>query len=161
MSVLTLASDPQDAAALEGAEAHHARLAGEPAGRVKMLLTAVDRDPSAAEKIHAGLVAVCDRSLPPPAAAEEAASHPAARTLPDAHLLIESPPGEHRRFAALALIGHAAVRGREDRGDAPAGGVRPVLVPVLARRPVGPSGTVSSEESGSPWPAEVPARTVL
>ncbi|USQ86002.1 hypothetical protein NFX46_21135 [Streptomyces phaeoluteigriseus] len=35
MSVLTLASDPQDATALEGAEAHHARLAGELAGRVK------------------------------------------------------------------------------------------------------------------------------
>jgi uncharacterized protein (DUF2249 family) len=102
MSVLTLASNPQDATALEGAEAHHARLAGELAGRVKMLLTAVDRrEPSAAEKIHAGLVAFCDRSLLPHAAAEEAALYPVAHGMPEARLLIESLIGEHRCFTAL------------------------------------------------------------
>lgn len=101
MSVLTLASAPEDATALEGAEAHHARLAGELAGRVKMLLTAVDRDPSAAQKIHAGLVAFCDRSLLPHAAAEEAALYPVAHGMPEARLLIESLIGEHRRLTAL------------------------------------------------------------
>ncbi|MFC4463917.1 DUF2249 domain-containing protein [Streptomyces xiangluensis] len=101
MSVLTLASAPEEATALEGAEAHHARLAGELAGRVKLLLTAVDRDPSAAEKIHAGLVAFCDRSLLPHAAAEEAALYPVAHGMPEARLLIESLIGEHRRLTAL------------------------------------------------------------
>ncbi|MFF7645240.1 DUF2249 domain-containing protein [Streptomyces canus] len=101
MSVLTLASAPEDAMALEGAEAHHARLAGELAGRVKMLLTAVDRDPSAAEKIHAGLVAFCERSLLPHAAAEEALLYPVAHGMPEARLLIESLIGEHRRLTAL------------------------------------------------------------
>ena len=101
MSVLTLASAPEDAAALEGAKAHHARLAGELAGRVKLLLTAVDRDPSAAEKIHAGLVAFCDRSLLPHAAAEEAALYPAAHGMSEARLLIESLIGEHRCLTAL------------------------------------------------------------
>ncbi|MFI9749501.1 DUF2249 domain-containing protein [Streptomyces collinus] len=101
MSVLTLASDPEDATALEAAEAHHARLAGELAGRVTMLLTAVDRDPIAAEKIHAGLVAYCDRSLLPHAVAEEAALYPAAHGMPEARLLIESLIGEHRCLTAL------------------------------------------------------------
>ncbi|MGQ4388639.1 hypothetical protein [Streptomyces sp. SAS_270] len=49
-----------------------------------MLLTAVDRDPNAAGKIHAGLVALCDRSLLPHAAAEEAALYPAAHRMPEA-----------------------------------------------------------------------------
>ncbi|MFE9023991.1 DUF2249 domain-containing protein [Streptomyces sp. NPDC007808] len=101
MSVLTLASHPRDATALQSAEAHHARLAGELAGRVKMLLTAVDRDPSAAEKIHTGLVTFCDRSLLPHAAAEEAALYPAAHRMPEARLLIESLIGEHRCLTAL------------------------------------------------------------
>ncbi|WP_217145810.1 DUF2249 domain-containing protein [Streptomyces sp. AC627_RSS907] len=101
MSVLSLASHPRDATALESAEAHHARLAGELAGRVKMLLVAVDRDPVAAESIHAGLVAFCDRSLLPHAAAEEAALYPAAHRKREARLLIESLIGEHRCLAAL------------------------------------------------------------
>ncbi|KOU77229.1 cation-binding protein [Streptomyces sp. MMG1533] len=101
MSVLTLASDPQDATALEGAEAHHARLAGELAGRVKMLLTAVERNPSAAEKIHADLVTFCDRSLLPHAAAEKAVLYPVAHGMPEARLLIESLIGEHRCLTAL------------------------------------------------------------
>ncbi|MDX2758847.1 DUF2249 domain-containing protein [Streptomyces sp. ME08-AFT2] len=108
MSVLTLASDPQDAAALEGAEAHHARLAGELAGRVKMLLTAVDREPGAAGKIHAGLVTFCDRSLLPHAAAEEAVLYPVAHGMPEARLLIESLIGEHRCLTALVDALHAA-----------------------------------------------------
>ncbi|MFF9818708.1 DUF2249 domain-containing protein [Streptomyces sp. NPDC014006] len=101
MSELTLASDPEDATALQSAAAHHARLAGELSGRVKMLLTAVARNPSAAEKIHAGLVAFCDRSLLPHAAAEEAALYPAAHRMPEACLLIESLIGEHRCLTTL------------------------------------------------------------
>lgn len=108
MSMLALASDPQDATALESAEAHHARLAGELAGRVKMLLTATDRDPGAAEKIHAGLVAFCDQSLLPHAAAEEAVLYPVAHDMPEARLLIESLVGEHRCLTALVDALHTA-----------------------------------------------------
>ncbi|MEV5575074.1 DUF2249 domain-containing protein [Spirillospora sp. NPDC052269] len=101
MSVLTLASDPKDAAALDAARAHHAQLTGELAGRVTMLVTAVDWDPNAAERIHADLVVFCDRSLLPHAAAEEAAIYPEAHRVPEARLLVESMIGEHRRIAAL------------------------------------------------------------
>ncbi|MXM65339.1 DUF2249 domain-containing protein [Streptomyces sp. HUCO-GS316] len=118
MSVLTLASDPQDAAALELAEAHHARLAGELAGRVTMLLTAVDRDPSAAEKIHAGLVAFCGSALLPHAAAEEAALYPAAHRMPEARLLIEGLIGEHRCLTALVDALRAAPAPADAAADA-------------------------------------------
>ena len=101
MSVLNLASAPEDAAALEAAEAHHARLAGELAGRVKMLITAVDQDPGAAEVIRLGLLAFCDRSLLPHAAAEEAALYPTAHGIPETRLLVESLIGEHRCLTAL------------------------------------------------------------
>ncbi|MET7378396.1 DUF2249 domain-containing protein [Streptomyces sp. NPDC005526] len=101
MSALTLASTPEDATALQTAEAHHARLAGELTGRVTMLLTAVDRDPGAAERIRAALVAFCDRSLLPHAAAEEAALYPAAHALPEARLLVESLIAEHRCLTEL------------------------------------------------------------
>jgi uncharacterized protein (DUF2249 family) len=114
MSVLTLASAPEDATALEAAEAHHARLAGELAGRVKMLLTAVGRDPIAAEKIHTGLVAFCDRSLLPHAAAEEAALYPAAHRMREARPLVESLIGEHRCLTALV----DALRAAPDPADA-------------------------------------------
>lgn len=102
MSVLTLASDPQDAQALDDAEAHHARLAGELAVHVKTLLAAVDRDPDGdAARPRTALVAFCDRALLPHAGAEEAALYPAARAMPEARLLIESLTGEHRRLTAL------------------------------------------------------------
>lgn len=114
MSVLTLASAPEEATALQSAEAHHARLAGELAGRVKMLFTAVDRDPGAAERIYAGLVAFCDRSLLPHAAAEEAALYPAAHRMREARLLIESLIGEHRCLTALV----DALRAAPDPADA-------------------------------------------
>ncbi|GAA3494676.1 hypothetical protein GCM10019016_017760 [Streptomyces prasinosporus] len=118
MSVLTLASDPGDATALETAEAHHARLAGELAGRVTMLLTAVDRDSIAAERIHAGLVAFCDRSLLPHAAAEEAALYPAAHGMPEARLLVEGLIGEHRCLTALVDALRAAPDAAEAAADA-------------------------------------------
>ncbi|MGC0400443.1 uncharacterized protein (DUF2249 family) [Streptomyces sp. SAI-126] len=118
MSELTLASNPEDATALQSAEAHHARLAGELAGRVKMLLTAVDRDPSAAEKIHAGLVAFCDRSLLPHAAAEEAALYPAAHRMPEARLLVESLIGEHRCLTTLVGALRAAPAPADAAADA-------------------------------------------
>ncbi|MFE1290320.1 DUF2249 domain-containing protein [Streptomyces sp. NPDC058751] len=118
MSVLALASDPQDATALEGAEAHRARLAGELAGRVKLLLLAVDRDPGSAERIHAGLVAFCDRSLLPHAAAEEAVLYPAARTMPEARLLVEGLIGEHRCLTALVDTLRAAPSPADAAADA-------------------------------------------
>ncbi|MET8804495.1 DUF2249 domain-containing protein [Streptomyces sp. NPDC004546] len=101
MSALTFASDPEDATALEAAEGHHARMAGELAGRVAMLLTAAGRDRDAAERIRAGLVAFCDREILPHAAAEEAVLYPAARRLPDSRLLVESLIAEHSCLTAL------------------------------------------------------------
>ncbi|MEU9395860.1 hypothetical protein AB0D86_38395 [Streptomyces sp. NPDC048324] len=70
MSALTVASAPEDALALETAEAHQARTAGELAGRVALLTTAAGTDPSAAERVRAGLAAFCDRELLPYAAAQ-------------------------------------------------------------------------------------------
>jgi hypothetical protein len=101
VSALTLASDPEDATALEAAEGHHARTAGELAGRTAMLLTAAGRDRDAAERIRAGLVAFFDREMLPHAAAEEAVLYPAARRLPDSRLLVESLIAEHSCPTAL------------------------------------------------------------
>ncbi|WP_435615747.1 DUF2249 domain-containing protein [Streptomyces coelicoflavus] len=114
MSVLTIASAPEDATALQSAEAHHARLAGELAGRVKMLFTSVERDLSAAERVYAGLVAFCDRSLLPHAEAEEAALYPAAHRMNEARLLVESLIGEHRCLITLV----DALRSASDPADA-------------------------------------------
>ncbi|MFF5336173.1 DUF2249 domain-containing protein [Streptomyces sp. NPDC013181] len=144
MSELTLASTPEDATALHTAEAHHAGLAGELAGRVKMLLTAVDRDPGAAEKIHAGLVAFCDRSLLPHAAAEEAALYPAARRIPEARLLVESLIGEHRCLTTLVRALRAAPGPADAAADARALQVlfeehlakeNGLVLPLLAMKP--------------------------
>ncbi|MFF0224007.1 DUF2249 domain-containing protein [Streptomyces sp. NPDC004629] len=101
MSALTLASAPEDAAALEAAAGHNDRLAGELSGHVTVLLTAVDRDPRAAEKIRAALVAFCERELLPHAAAAESVLYPVARRLPDSRLLIESLSAEHGCLIAL------------------------------------------------------------
>lgn len=101
MSAVLSASAPEDAAALAAAEAHRLRLAGELAVRVAMLLTAVERDTETAEKICAGLVALCEREILPHAAAEEAVLFPAARRLPDSRLLIESLVAEHSCLTAL------------------------------------------------------------
>src|SRR5690606_27972026 len=101
MSTLTIASDPQDAAAAEAVEAHHEQLAGELAGRVTMLLAAAEGDPAEAETVRAALVGFCDRDLLPHAAAEERTLYPAARDLPEARLLIDGMLAEHRRLTAL------------------------------------------------------------
>lgn len=101
MSTLTIASDPQDAAAVEAVVAHHTQLAGDLAGRAAMLIAAAERDPEAADRIRAELVAFCDRDLVPHAAAEEEALYPAARDLPAARLLIDGMLAEHRRITAL------------------------------------------------------------
>ncbi|MFB7243842.1 cation-binding protein [Streptomyces populi] len=118
MSVLTLASTPEDAAALEAAVAHHARLAGELAGRVRMLLASADTDPGAAEVIHTGLTAFCDRSLLPHAAAEEATLYPTAHGLPEARLLVEGLIGEHRCLTALVDALRAAPSPADSAADA-------------------------------------------
>ncbi|KAB1990086.1 DUF2249 domain-containing protein [Streptomyces triticiradicis] len=101
MSTLTIASDPQDAAAAEAVEAHHAQLAGELAGRVAMLIAAADRDPAAADGVRRELVDFCDRDLVPHAAAEEETLYPVARGLPAAGLLVDGMLAEHRRLVAL------------------------------------------------------------
>ncbi|CCK25868.1 hemerythrin HHE cation binding domain-containing protein [Streptomyces davaonensis JCM 4913] len=101
MSTLTIASDPQDAAAAEAVEAHHTQLAGELAGRVAMLIAAAERDPAAADAVRAGLVDFCEQDLLPHAAAEEETLYPVAHDLPAARLLIDGMLAEHRRLAAL------------------------------------------------------------
>ncbi|WAZ25524.1 DUF2249 domain-containing protein [Streptomyces cinnabarinus] len=100
-TLMTIASDPQDAAAAEAVEAHHTQLAGELAGRVAMLIAAADRDPAAADAVRAGLVDFCDQDLLPHAAAEEETLYPVAHDLPAARLLIDGMLAEHRRLAAL------------------------------------------------------------
>lgn len=101
MSAVTSASAPEDAAALEAAEAHLVRLAGDLARHVAALLDAAERDPGAAAAVRAGLVAFCEREILPYAAAEEAVIYPAARRLPDSRLLIESLVAEHSCLTAL------------------------------------------------------------
>ncbi|MFE9770501.1 DUF2249 domain-containing protein [Streptomyces sp. NPDC005931] len=118
MSTLTIASDPQDAAAAEAVEAHHTQLAGELAGRVAMLIAAAERDPAAAGAVRSGLVEFCDRDLVPHAAAEEETLYPVARDLPEARLLIDGMLGEHRRLIALV----EALRGANSAVQAAADG---------------------------------------
>jgi uncharacterized protein (DUF2249 family)/iron-sulfur cluster repair protein YtfE (RIC family) len=100
MSTLTIASDPDDAAAVEAVEAHHTHLAGQLAGRVALLIEAA-RNPGAATGACDDLVAFCDRELLPHAAAEESALYPAAHRTLEARLLIDSMLAEHRRIEAL------------------------------------------------------------
>ncbi|MEV4859532.1 DUF2249 domain-containing protein [Streptomyces ossamyceticus] len=118
MSALTLASVPEDATALEAAEARHARTAGELTGRVALLTTAAAGDPSAAEKSRVGLVAFCDRELLPHAAAEEVTLYPVARALPDARLLIVSLVAEHRCLTALVDALRSAATPADAAADA-------------------------------------------
>ncbi|HEY9438248.1 MAG TPA: DUF2249 domain-containing protein [Streptomyces sp.] len=101
MSSLTLASTPEDAAAVEAVEAHHTQLAGELAGRVTLLLDAADRNPGTADGIRAGLVTFCDDELLPHAAAEEKALYPAAHGTTEARLLVDGMLAEHRRLVSL------------------------------------------------------------
>ncbi|MGW5970926.1 DUF2249 domain-containing protein [Streptomyces sp. NPDC055186] len=118
MSTLTIASDPEEAAAVEAVEAHHAQLAGELGGRVTMLLDALDRDPASAEDIRAGLVAFCDRHLLPHAEAEESALYPAAHRTAEARLLIEGMLAEHRRITELVEALRSAPSPARAAGDA-------------------------------------------
>ncbi|WP_324786042.1 hypothetical protein [Streptomyces sp. H51] len=96
MSALTLASAPEDAAALETAEAHRALLAGESAGRVTAPLAAVDHDPGAAGRILAGLVAFREREPLPHAAADNGVPRPggsaSAATDPAQHKPADAAP---------------------------------------------------------------------
>jgi uncharacterized protein (DUF2249 family)/iron-sulfur cluster repair protein YtfE (RIC family) len=101
MSTVTIASDPQDAKAVEAVEAHHTQLAGELGGRVTMLIDAVDRGSESAEEIRAGLVDFCERELLPHALAEENALYPAAHGMPEARLLVDGMLAEHRRITDL------------------------------------------------------------
>lgn len=101
MSTVTIASDPQDAKAVEAVEAHHAQLAGELGGRVRMLIDAVDRGSDAAEEIRTGLVTFCERELVPHALAEEKALYPAAHGTAEARLLVDGMLAEHRRITDL------------------------------------------------------------
>lgn len=101
-STLTLASTPQDAAALADAEAHTARLAGALDGHVTSLLAAVDDcGAPAIARLRTRLADFCDRELLPYAAAQEATLYPAAHRSPEGRLLVESLVAEGRRFAAL------------------------------------------------------------
>lgn len=101
MSTLTIASDPEEAAAAKAVEAHHAHLGGELAGYVHALLDAAMRDPAGAAAARSSLVAFCERELLPHASAEEETLYPAARAKPEARLLVDSMVGEHRRMRLL------------------------------------------------------------
>ncbi|MDB1086773.1 DUF2249 domain-containing protein [Streptomyces sp. ACA25] len=117
-SPLVIASDPEDAAAVEAVEAHHTHLAGELAGRVSLLLDAAGNSPGAAAEVRAGLVAFCDRELLPHAAAEESALYPAAHRDPAARLLVDGMLAEHRRIGALVDALRAAPSETRGAGEA-------------------------------------------
>ncbi|UXY25555.1 DUF2249 domain-containing protein [Streptomyces sp. HUAS TT20] len=101
MNTVTLASTPEEAAAATAAEAYHTRLTGELAGRLEMLLQAIERDPGDVEHIRSGLVEYCERVLLPYIAAEETVLYPAAHQVAEARLLIESLISERRGIMAL------------------------------------------------------------
>ncbi|NBM20482.1 DUF2249 domain-containing protein [Streptomyces sp. GC420] len=101
MTRLTIASDPEDAAAVEAVEAHHTHLAGELAGRVTMLVNATEGASGTAERIRADLVGFCERELLPHAAAEESTLYPAAQATTEGRLLVEAMLAEHRTLTGL------------------------------------------------------------
>jgi len=97
---LTIANSPEDAAALEAVEQHHAQLSGALSQRVAALVGAVadHRDPMTARD---ALVAWCEDELVPHALAEEAALYPAGLVLPETRMLIEAMLAEHGVITGL------------------------------------------------------------
>jgi len=107
---VVLASDADDAAALETIRQHHAELAGRLAAHVGVLMSAPTAlDGTSPAQARAATLQFCTGELLPHAAAEERAIYSvAARSLP-LRLLVEAMAGEHRVLERLVLdLGSAA-----------------------------------------------------
>ena len=100
--VPTIASSPEDAAAAEAVEQHHAQMAGALATHVRRLVDAARRaDPDAAEDARRTLVRWCRDELVPHALAEEQAMYPPARAMAEGRLLVTSMIDEHHVITGL------------------------------------------------------------
>lgn len=99
---VVLASDADDAAAVEAVQQHHAELAGRLAGHVDRLLAAA-RTPGAAAFPQARTAALSflTEELLPHAAAEERALYPIAAGSDRLRLLVEAMVAEHRALEGL------------------------------------------------------------
>ncbi len=101
-TLTTIASSPEDAAAAEAVEQHHAQMAGALATHVGRLLDAASRaDADAAEEARRALVGWCRRELVPHALAEEQAMYPPARAMAEGRLLVTSMIDEHHVITGL------------------------------------------------------------
>lgn len=102
MSTIVVASNEQDAQAVEAVKEHHAELAGALGRHIERLLnTAISGDYEAAEKAKHALLEWCDTELIPHALAEEASMYPKAHEDASARLLIDAMIAEHRDIVTL------------------------------------------------------------
>lgn len=102
MSTIVVASNEQDAQAVEAVIEHHAQLAGALARHIERLLnTAIGGDEHASDKAQMSLIHWCENELIPHALAEEASMYPMAHEDPSARLLIDAMIAEHRGILAL------------------------------------------------------------
>ena len=101
-TLTTLASSPEDAAAAEAVEQHHAQMAGALATHVAGLVAAASRgDAEAAETARRTLVGWCRAELVPHALAEEQAMYPPAHAMAEGRLLVTSMIDEHHVITGL------------------------------------------------------------
>ncbi|SFE28480.1 DUF2249 domain-containing protein [Blastococcus tunisiensis] len=116
---MVLASDADDAAAVEAVKQHHAELAGQLSAHVDALLAAADRGVGFAQA-RAAALGFLGGELLPHAAAEERSLYPAAAASERLRLLVEAMTTEHRVLEGLvreldraaepvraAAVGHA------------------------------------------------------
>jgi len=102
MSTIVVASNEQDAQAVEAVIDHHAQMAGALARHIERLLnTVISGDQRAAEKATHSLLRWCENELMPHALAEEASMYPKAYEDPSARLLVDAMIEEHRQIVAL------------------------------------------------------------
>lgn len=102
MATVTLATSPDDAAAVEAVEQHHAHLAGALAARVEhLVVAAAAHDAAATETARTGLVGWLQSELMPHAAAEESSMYPAGRDIDGHRVLVDAMTDEHRVLAGL------------------------------------------------------------
>ena len=101
-TLTTIASSPEDSAAAEAVEQHHAQMAGALATHVRRLVDAASRgDADAAEDARGALVGWCRHELVPHALAEEQAMYPPARDMAEGRLLVTSMIDEHHVITGL------------------------------------------------------------
>lgn len=97
-----VASNPQDARAVEAVEQHHTELAGRLAALTGALLTGAGRsDRTGSAEAQRAAVRFCTEELLPHARAEEEALYPAAARSERARLLVDGMLAEHTVIARL------------------------------------------------------------